>query len=75
MKAIEDKDQCSAVAKHVIDNPTHKIFKSNSELIKHVRKEKYLNAWESYYIDKHKNDNIMNIRPPPLSSALFKFCI
>lgn len=74
MKAIDDGDERSAVAKHIIDNPTHKVIKFNSELVKNINKEKYLNAWESYYIDKHKNDGIMNIRPPPLSSELFKFC-
>ncbi len=75
MKAIEDEDQRSGVAKHIIDNPTHKVIKLKSELIKNVNRDKYLDAWESFYIDKHKNDNLMNIRPPPLTSDLFKFCI
>lgn len=72
MKAIEKEDLRSAVAKHVVDNPTHKIVEKNSELIRHVRREQYLDAWESFYIDKHKGE-IMNIRPPALESALFKY--
>lgn len=75
MRAIKNKDERSAVAKHIVDNPSHVVIKMNSELIKNVKREKYLNAWESYYIDKHKNDMIMNIRPPPLTSDLFEFCV
>lgn len=74
MKAIEKEDLRSSVAQHIFDNPTHKIIKWNSEVIKQVRRDKYLDAWESFYIDKHKNE-IFNIRPPPLTSSLFQFCI
>lgn len=41
----------------------HLVIKMNSELIKNVNREKYL------------NDMLMNIRPPPLTSELFRFCV
>ena len=71
---VKNKNLNNAVALHYNQNNTHKFDERNcSELIKTVRSEYYLDAWESLYMNKF-DDHLMNVRPPPLDSKLLKFC-
>ena len=62
----------SAVASHALNsNPVHfNIRTEQLSLIKQVRKRNQLDAWESIYMKKYK-DNTMNIDSPPITSCLF----
>ena len=72
---VKNKNLENAVALHYSNNEQHKF---NEELcgkiLKVVPHEKYLDAWESLYMQKH-GEHLMNVRPPPLESRLFKYCM
>jgi hypothetical protein len=70
--ALEKEDPNSAVAKHFMNNKNHILNIKNSELIKQTTNDRYLDAWESWFMFKYK-DNLMNEKPPPLTSPLFKY--
>ncbi len=60
----------SAVAKHCLENHHQK---GSSQLVKTVAKPWELHAWESLFIHKTKEENLMNIGESPINSQLFKF--
>jgi hypothetical protein len=47
--------------------------KGPSKLVKTVAKPWELDAWESLFIQKTKEENLMNIGESPINSQLFKF--
>lgn len=71
---VENRNEDNAIVRHFMDHPKHVYNDQNFKLIKNVPQDRYLNAWESFYINKFK-DKKMNIKPPPLESDLFKYFV
>ena len=61
----------SAVASHTLKNGHLNISIENLSLLKASNDQYQLDAWESLYINKHKQ-RIMNINEEPILSTLFK---
>lgn len=67
---IQDTEK-SSVAKHMVDN-NHTFELSNLKLIHRVDKFYELNAHESFYIHKNKNNrNLMNENDGPIANSIF----
>ena len=64
----------SAVAKHLIDNFHFTNF-SKLKLLKEVQNQYALNAWESFFIHKNRDSNLLNGNMGPLNSKLFNINI
>lgn len=63
-----NRSEKSAVAAHVLENQHFNI--KNVKLIKHIQNTASLDAWESLYIHRNK-ENIMNIDTAPINTILF----
>jgi hypothetical protein len=67
----------SNIARHVLsrikDNQRHSISLDNLKLVKEVRKQNDLDAYESYYISRRKKEgaNLMNVAAGKITSRLF----
>jgi hypothetical protein len=65
------------IARHVLskinDNQGHSISLDNLKLVKKVRKQNELDAYESYYISLRKKEgaNLMNVAAGKITSRLF----
>jgi hypothetical protein len=67
----------SNIARHFLskinDNQGHSISLDNLKLVKEVRKNNELDAYESYYISRQKKEgaNLMNVVAGKITSRLF----
>jgi hypothetical protein len=72
-----DHPDKSNIAQHVLskinDNQGHSISLNNLKLVKEVRKQNELDAYESYYISRWKKEcaNLMNVAAGKITSRLF----
>lgn len=69
---FKKSQQPSAVLQHMLDTD-HKIDISQLHLLKPVTDNRRLDATESLFIQKHRNDNLLNNDDGPISSLLFHF--
>lgn len=65
-----NESEKSSVAKHMIENG-HSFDLANLNLVQRVDKFYALNAFESYYINKNKNGNLMNENDGPIANSIF----
>jgi hypothetical protein len=67
----------SNIALHVLskinDNQGHSISLDNLKVVKEIRKQNELDAYESYYISRRKREdaNLMNVAAGKITSRLF----
>jgi hypothetical protein len=67
----------SSIVRHVLskinDNQGHRISLDNLKVVKEVRKQNELDAYESYYISRRKKEgaNFMNVAAGKITSRLF----
>ena len=59
----------SAVASHCLETG-HTITSSNLKLLKHVTSPRYLNAWESFYINSFKKEDLLNLEEGPIQNSI-----
>ena len=58
----------SAIAQHCLEE-SHSISKQNLKLLKSVNKPKYLNAWETFYINLEDKNSLLNIDDGPIQNS------
>lgn len=61
----------SSVAQHCLTQG-HRM--GTCKLVKKVDRERELDAWESMYITKSREEELMNAAEPPIHSKIFKYC-
>uniref|UniRef100_A0A1B6G949 GIY-YIG domain-containing protein n=1 Tax=Cuerna arida TaxID=1464854 RepID=A0A1B6G949_9HEMI len=64
-----NREEKSAVANHCL-NSGHSISKQNLKLQKQVTTPKFLNAWESYFINHANSDNLLNQEDGPIQNSI-----